>query len=68
MQGRCSVLRCDAESSAEEVECSGGVTYYVGWVRQVRLSERVTSRYLESLTDVSVWLCSVCWCCILCLE
>ena len=26
------VLRCDAESSAEEVECSGGVTYYVGCV------------------------------------
>ena len=26
------VLRCDAESSAEEVECSGGVTYYVGYV------------------------------------
>ena len=23
---------CDAESSAEEVECSGGVTYYVGYV------------------------------------
>ena len=26
------VLRCDAESSAEEVECSGGITYYVGYV------------------------------------
>ena len=25
-------LRCDAESSAEEVGCSGGVTYYVGYV------------------------------------
>ena len=25
-------LRCDGESSAEEVECSGGVTYYVGYV------------------------------------
>ena len=26
------VLRYDAESSAEEVECSGGITYYVGYV------------------------------------
>ena len=26
------VLRCDAESSAEEDECSGGVTTYVGYV------------------------------------
>ena len=26
------VLRCDAERSSEEVECSGGVTYYVGYV------------------------------------
>ena len=25
-------LRCDAESSAEVVDCSGGVTYYVGYV------------------------------------
>ena len=38
------------------------------WVRQVRSSERVTPRYLECLTGVSVWLCSVYWCCILCLE
>ena len=38
------------------------------WVRQVRSSERDTPRYLESLTGVSVWLCSVYWCCILCLE
>ena len=26
------VLRCDAESSAEEVEYSVGATYYVGYV------------------------------------
>ena len=38
------------------------------WVRQIRSSERVTPRYLECLTGVSVWLCSVYWCCILCLE
>ena len=38
------------------------------WVRQVRSSESVTPRYLECLTGVSVWLCSVYWCCILCLE
>ena len=38
------------------------------WVREVRSSERVTPRYLECLTGVSVWLCSVYWCCILCLE
>ena len=36
------------------------------WVRQVRSSERVTPRYWECLTGVSVWLCSVYWCCILC--
>ena len=38
------------------------------WVRQVRSSEMVTPRYLECLTGVSVWLCGVYWCCILCLE
>ena len=38
------------------------------WVRQVRSYERVTPRYLECLTGVSVWLCSAYWCCILCLE
>ena len=27
------------------------------WVRQVRSSERVTPRYCECLTGVSVWLC-----------
>ena len=32
------------------------------WVRQVRSSERVTPRYLECLTGVSVWLCIVYWC------
>ena len=26
------VLRYDAESSVEEVECSGSITYYVGYV------------------------------------
>ena len=58
-----ALVLCDAESSAEEVECSLDM-----WVRQVRSSERVTPRYLECLTCVSVWLCSVYWCCILCLE
>ena len=33
MQGLwCFAMRCDAKSSAEDVECSGGVTYYVGYV------------------------------------
>ena len=27
-----ALVPCDAESSADEVECSGGVTYYVGYV------------------------------------
>ena len=38
------------------------------WVRQVRSSVRVTPRYLECLTGVGVWLCSVYWSYILCLE
>ena len=39
-------------------------------VHQVRSSERVIPCNLECLTCVSVklWLCSVYWCCILCLE
>ena len=56
------VFQCDDESSAEEVECSGGVTYYVEYVgAPSRSSERVTPRsyLIVILTNINKLMINV---------
>ena len=66
----CFAMRCGEFCGGSWSVLEASPTTLDMLVHQVRSSERVTPWYLECLTCVSVklWLCSVYWCCILCLE
>ena len=63
MQGLwCFAIRCGEFCGGSFSVLEASPTTLDMWVRQVRSSEMVTPRYLECLTGVSAWLCSVYWC------